>query len=79
MMTRANFFQRNQSWNGAPVPNRRIANDTRGFISELLGFEGLGSFFELRTWLIAIAGAAVLLLLVRAVSHGNDSRNPLTH
>jgi len=50
-----------------------------GFISELLGFEGLGSFFELRTWLIAIAGAAVLLLLVRAVSHGRDHRNPLTH
>jgi uncharacterized membrane protein YeaQ/YmgE (transglycosylase-associated protein family) len=50
-----------------------------GFISELLGFEGLGSFFELRTWLIAIAGAAVLLLLVRAVSHGSDNRNPLTH
>lgn len=36
MMTRANFFQRNQSWNGASVPNRQIANDTRGWISELL-------------------------------------------
>ncbi|MFL6245047.1 MAG: flavin monoamine oxidase family protein [Thermoanaerobaculia bacterium] len=36
MMTRANFFQRNQSWSGAAMPNRRIANDTRGFISELL-------------------------------------------
>lgn len=36
MMTRANFFQRNQSWNGQSVVNRRIANDTRGFISELL-------------------------------------------
>lgn len=36
MMTRANFFQRNESWGGASMVNRRIANDTRGFISELL-------------------------------------------
>ncbi|HYM60083.1 MAG TPA: FAD-dependent oxidoreductase [Thermoanaerobaculia bacterium] len=36
MMTRANYFQRNESWNGASVVNRRIANDTRGWISELL-------------------------------------------
>jgi len=36
MMTRANFFQRNQSWNGASMVNRQIANDTRGWISELL-------------------------------------------
>lgn len=36
MMTRANFFERSGSWNGAPQPNRRIANDTRGWISELL-------------------------------------------
>lgn len=36
MMTRANFFQRNQSWDSASVPNRQIANDTRGWISELL-------------------------------------------
>ena len=36
MMTRANYFQRNESWNGDSVPNRQIANDTRGWISELL-------------------------------------------
>lgn len=36
MMTRANYFQRNQSWSSASMPNRRIANDTRGWISELL-------------------------------------------
>jgi monoamine oxidase len=36
MMTRANFFQRDGSWNSQSVPNRRIANDTRGWISELL-------------------------------------------
>ena len=36
MMTRANFFQRDGSWDNQPVVNRRIANDTRGWISELL-------------------------------------------
>jgi monoamine oxidase len=36
MMTRANYFQRNESWKGQSVPNRRIANDTRGWLSELL-------------------------------------------
>lgn len=36
MMSRANFFQRDGAWRGQPVINRRIANDTRGFISELL-------------------------------------------
>ena len=36
MMSRANFFQRDESWSGRSVPNRRIANDTRGWISELL-------------------------------------------
>lgn len=36
MMTRANFFQRDGSWKNEPQLNRRIANDTRGFIAELL-------------------------------------------
>jgi len=36
MMTRANYYQRDGSWNGGSMPNRRIANDTRGWISELL-------------------------------------------
>jgi monoamine oxidase len=36
MMTRANFFQRDESWSGASMVNRRIANDTRGWIAELL-------------------------------------------
>jgi uncharacterized membrane protein YeaQ/YmgE (transglycosylase-associated protein family) len=49
-----------------------------GFLSELLGFEGLGTFFELRTWIIAVAGAMLLLLLVRAVSHTGDRRRPLS-
>ncbi|HEX2122612.1 MAG TPA: FAD-dependent oxidoreductase [Thermoanaerobaculia bacterium] len=36
MMTRANFFQRDGSWQNKAQINRRIANDTRGYISELL-------------------------------------------
>jgi monoamine oxidase len=36
MMSRANFFQRDGSWDNASQINRRIANDTRGWISELL-------------------------------------------
>jgi monoamine oxidase len=38
MMSRANYFQRDQkeSWGNASMPNRRIANDTRGWIAELL-------------------------------------------
>jgi uncharacterized membrane protein YeaQ/YmgE (transglycosylase-associated protein family) len=50
-----------------------------GFIAELIGFEGLGSFFELRTWIIAVAGAALLLLIVRAVASGRRHHGPLTH
>jgi uncharacterized membrane protein YeaQ/YmgE (transglycosylase-associated protein family) len=50
-----------------------------GFIAELLGFEGLGSFFEARTWIIAIAGAIVLLLAVRAAGAGRRHRQPLSH
>lgn len=36
MMSRANFFQSDGSWKSEPQINRRIANDTRGYISELL-------------------------------------------
>ena len=50
-----------------------------GFIAELLGFEGLGSFFELRTWIIAVAGALLLLAIGRAVAGGRGHHNPLTH
>jgi uncharacterized membrane protein YeaQ/YmgE (transglycosylase-associated protein family) len=50
-----------------------------GFIAELVGFEGLGSFFELRTWIIAVAGALLLLALVRAVAGGRGHHNPLTN
>jgi uncharacterized membrane protein YeaQ/YmgE (transglycosylase-associated protein family) len=50
-----------------------------GFIAELIGFEGLGSFFELRTWIIAVAGAVLLLAVVRAAARGHRHHNPLTH
>jgi uncharacterized membrane protein YeaQ/YmgE (transglycosylase-associated protein family) len=51
-----------------------------GFVAQLLGFEGLGTFFELRTWVIAVAGAFLLLAIVRLVSHSRDNHhNPLTH
>jgi monoamine oxidase len=36
MENRAALFQSDGSWNGAPVRNRRLANDTRGYVSELL-------------------------------------------
>ena len=36
MMTRANLFQSPHGFGGQPMVNRRIANDTRGYISELL-------------------------------------------
>ncbi len=50
-----------------------------GFVAELFGSEGLGTFFELRTWIVAVVGAVGLLALVRAFSDGHDHRNPLTH
>jgi uncharacterized membrane protein YeaQ/YmgE (transglycosylase-associated protein family) len=49
-----------------------------GFLAELVGFEGLGSFFEIRTWIIAVAGAFVLLGLVR-LAGGRHHDRPLTH
>jgi monoamine oxidase len=36
MMTRANLFQTPLAFDRAPVPNRRIANDTRGWVAALL-------------------------------------------
>jgi uncharacterized membrane protein YeaQ/YmgE (transglycosylase-associated protein family) len=50
-----------------------------GFIAELVGFDGLGSFFELRTWVIAVAGALLLLAVVRSVSRDRSHRTPISH
>jgi uncharacterized membrane protein YeaQ/YmgE (transglycosylase-associated protein family) len=50
-----------------------------GLIAEALGWGGLGSFFDLRTWIIAVAGSVVLLALLRAARRGRSYRDPLTH
>ncbi|MFK4102947.1 flavin monoamine oxidase family protein [Streptomyces sp. NPDC019531] len=34
--TTANLYQTDKAWGGTPKPNRRIANDTRGYIAEYL-------------------------------------------
>jgi uncharacterized membrane protein YeaQ/YmgE (transglycosylase-associated protein family) len=49
-----------------------------GFVSELLGFGGLGTFFELRTWIIAVVGAVAFLAIFRATS-GSNRRHPLSN
>lgn len=36
MTTRANLYQNNKGFGGKPMPHRRVLNDTRGWISELL-------------------------------------------
>ena len=45
-----------------------------GFISTRLFDIPLGGFFELRTWVIAIVGAFVLLLIYRLVAGGRSAR-----
>ena len=39
-----------------------------GFLASALGIGHIHDFFDLGTWLIAIAGSVILLLLIRAVS-----------
>ena len=39
-----------------------------GFIATALGIGKLGHFFDLGTWLIAIGGSILLLLLIRAIA-----------
>jgi uncharacterized membrane protein YeaQ/YmgE (transglycosylase-associated protein family) len=45
-----------------------------GLIASAAGLGGLGSFFSLGTWLIAIGGALVLLVVFNTVS-ANSSRS----
>jgi uncharacterized membrane protein YeaQ/YmgE (transglycosylase-associated protein family) len=45
-----------------------------GFIASALDVGDLGSFFDIGTWLIAIGGALLLLLLYRAVTGGRARR-----
>ncbi len=39
-----------------------------GFLATALGIGKLGHFFDLGTWLIAIGGSILLLLLIRAIA-----------
>jgi uncharacterized membrane protein YeaQ/YmgE (transglycosylase-associated protein family) len=48
-----------------------------GLIGDWVGFGGLGSFFELRTWILAVAGSTVLLLIVRLATDDRRHRGPL--
>jgi uncharacterized membrane protein YeaQ/YmgE (transglycosylase-associated protein family) len=50
-----------------------------GLIGEWVGFGGLGEFFELRTWILAVAGSIALLLIVRLVTTDGRRRGPLPH
>jgi uncharacterized membrane protein YeaQ/YmgE (transglycosylase-associated protein family) len=45
-----------------------------GLIAEWAGFEGLESFFELRTWIVAILGSLLLLAIYRAATGGRGRR-----
>ena len=41
-----------------------------GFIATALDIGEIDDFFDLGTWLIAIGGSVLLLLLIRAISRG---------
>lgn len=47
-----------------------------GFIASALGIGHIGHFFDLGTWLIAIGGSVLLLLVVRAIA--GPPRGPAT-
>jgi uncharacterized membrane protein YeaQ/YmgE (transglycosylase-associated protein family) len=44
-----------------------------GFIAAAVGIGGIGSFFSLGTWLIAIAGALLLLAVFSTLAGGRQS------
>ncbi len=48
-----------------------------GFLASALGIGALEEFFDIGTWLIAIAGALLLLGIYRFVADRRSSRNPL--
>lgn len=43
--------------------------------SELFDIKATGGFFDLSTWLVAIAGSVVLLLIYYAITNGSRSRS----
>jgi uncharacterized membrane protein YeaQ/YmgE (transglycosylase-associated protein family) len=49
-----------------------------GLIADWIGWAGIGTFFELRTWIVAIAGAVLLLLVYRLVTHDRHRGHPIT-
>lgn len=46
-----------------------------GLIASAAGIGGIGSFFSIGTWLIAIGGALLLLAMFNAVAKGSDRRS----
>jgi len=50
-----------------------------GLVAEWIGWEGLGSFFEIRTWILAIAGSLLLLAIFRMALGGGRHHDPLPH
>jgi uncharacterized membrane protein YeaQ/YmgE (transglycosylase-associated protein family) len=47
-----------------------------GFIASALGLGALGSFFSIGTWIIAIAGALLLLFIYNAVLGDRHQQTP---
>ena len=47
-----------------------------GLIASAVGIGGIGSFFSLGTWLIAIGGALVLLVLYSALAGDSRTTRP---
>jgi uncharacterized membrane protein YeaQ/YmgE (transglycosylase-associated protein family) len=47
-----------------------------GLIASAVGIGGISSFFSIGTWIIAIAGALLLLVIYGALIPGNGSTHP---
>ena len=47
-----------------------------GFIASVVGIGGISSFFSLGTWLIAIGGALLLLVIYNTLAGGSRSTSP---
>lgn len=46
-----------------------------GLIASAIGIGAIGSFFSIGTWLIAIGGALLLLVLYNAITSGDGRRH----
>jgi uncharacterized membrane protein YeaQ/YmgE (transglycosylase-associated protein family) len=47
-----------------------------GLIASIVGLAGIGSFFNFATWLFAVGGAFLLLMVYDALAGGNRTTNP---